>query len=156
MSSFVIDKKEFIKCAGFIYGMTQIRNRHENLLYVYSKTHNRLITEEITKAEFTKLYLANAKSVAIQYNETMYIDETTYDDIFAEYVERGKKPENATIVNVLEIIHFMDSVRYQIEDEQCEKTFFNIANKYYRAFYKVIAYIGGYMDSLESWGNFEI
>lgn len=156
MSSFLINKKEFIKCAGFIYGMSQIRNRYENIFYLYSKTHRCLITEEIIKAEFTKLYQANAKSIAIQYDERMYSDDNTYDDIFAEYVERGKKPENTTIVNVLEIIQFLNSVRYQIEDEQCEKTFFNIANKYYRALYKVIIYVGGYRDSLESWGSFEI
>ncbi len=107
MSSFVIDKKEYMKAAGIMYGVEKSsRFPHKYFL-------------DVVREKFNELYIMNEKSVSIQYKEESNPDECEYIDTFWEYVEKSKQmlADNKKELT-LNMMIFFDSILYQIEDEE--------------------------------------
>ena len=123
MSSFIIDKKEFIKAAGLMYGIAA-NNRCKP---VYFLNH--------VYETFVELYKLNAQSVDEQYNEVTEHDENAYLEIFEEYkrkgsicaVERGINRQAYTKM-VGGLKQFFDSVLYQTE---CESSYKEMSSYFY-------------------------
>ena len=91
MSSFTIDKKDYMRCAGLLAGIAEGTERSPYHLWVYDYQTNRNMTAEDYKREFEKLYQMNALSVQEQYHDQdSSMDLGTYDADFRMYQKRGK------------------------------------------------------------------
>lgn len=107
MSSFVIDKKEYIKAAGIMYGVEKL-NKFPHTYFL-----------NVVRQKFNELYILNEESVSIQRKEESCPDECEYIDTFWEYVEKSKQ---MFIDNKKELTFnmmvFFNSILYQIDDEE--------------------------------------
>ena len=128
MSSYIVDKKEFIKAAGLMYGIEEAK-RDKHLYFL-----------EVCRKEFVHCYALNVISVNEQYGEDYAPDEASYDEEFEEHRKLGKligndgytssngiiyhKVENVMSLKDLRLRmqRFFGSVLYQIENETCHRT----------------------------------
>lgn len=118
MSSFVINKIEFVKAAGLMYGIEE------------SKPHSFRYFLENVRDNFVRAFEFNALSVAEQYHdEEPYKDELTYDSTFEEYRRKGRTiwtldSSRTCPMNRKELRNaltdFFHSVLYQIENQEME------------------------------------
>ena len=107
MSSFVIDKKEYVKAAGIMYGVEKL-NRFPHTYFL-----------NVVRQKFNELYILNEASVSIQYKEESCPDECEYIDTFWEYVEKSKQMLNDNRKELtFNMMIFFNSILYQIEDEE--------------------------------------
>ena len=111
MSSFVIDKREYMKAAGMMHGIAS----SAKLPWEY-------FTENV-KARFTRLYELNEKSVCEQYKRPFEgLDECEYQDVFDHYSSFGKsiwsnKEDTETRAKLRDqLINFFGCITYQIEN----------------------------------------
>lgn len=111
MSSFVIDKKEYVKAAGIMYGFESAkRDAHKYFV-------------DTIRARFNDVYKWNVMSVAKQYGEEPTYDANEYDDVFEKYKTIGRKAYRASFdvmpLNELRVRlwSFFRSSLYQIEDD---------------------------------------
>lgn len=122
MSSYVIGKINYIRCAGAIVGMSE--GFYRDPLWVYNHRDNRNFNEDDYKTIFTWLYEANAKSVQLQYDDdTCESDTNDYSTDFEEYKKIGKQAVYHGTENhlVKEIAKFFSSIKYQIEDDDLSR-----------------------------------
>lgn len=107
MSSFVIDKKEYAKAAGIMYGVEKL-SKFPHTYFL-----------DVVRKKFNELYILNEKSVSIQYKEESCPDECEYIDTFWEYVEKSKQMLNDNRKELtFNMMIFFNSILYQIEDEE--------------------------------------
>lgn len=116
MSSFVINKIEFVKAAGLMFGIEE------------SKPHSFRYFLENVRDNFTQVFEFNALSVAEQYHDDEpYKDELTYDSTFEEYRRKGRTiwtldSSRTCPMNKKELRNaltdFFHSVLYQIENRE--------------------------------------
>ena len=129
MSSYVIDKKEYIKCAGYIAGLQEAKNRfNESSLYLYNNAVGRLYSKQDIIYELFYLLKANTLSVCVQYNDYQeaknlydFLEPTEEEKaLFNEYIAKGKKaafnPE-ALLDIILYISDFIDCFHYQTSSD---------------------------------------
>ena len=125
MSSFIVDKREFIKAAGLMCG------------YEGAKRDSHGWFVENCRKEFEHLYALNVISVNKQYDENMMPDEKNYDDVFEAYRKEGALicmdgyGSGLIATKVKDVLdkrtfrrsmwNFFDSVIYQIEDDACHR-----------------------------------
>lgn len=120
MSSFIIDKKEYAKAAGLMYGIEESkRDKHHWFL-------------ENVRKEFEHAYLLNVISVNGQYGDSVIPDEKRYDEVFDEHRRLARKIYECDCFGAEQPVslrdlrprlqHFFQSVLYQIEDETCHRT----------------------------------
>ena len=110
MSSFIIDKKEFVKCAGLVYGAeSKKRDPH------------RYFMDRVLK-EFIHVYNLNVLSVNEQYNEDTVPEEGMFTEVFEEYARKGAHEwfHNRQEFR-FNLIQFFSSVLYQIENEDMSR-----------------------------------
>lgn len=125
MSSYVIDKKEYIRCAGYIAGLQEAKNRfNESTLYLYNHEAGRLYSRQDIVFEIFNLLKANTLSVCVQYNDYReaknlynFLEPTEEEKkLFNEYIAKGKKaafdPE-ALLGIILYVSDFIDCFNYQ-------------------------------------------
>lgn len=125
MSSYVIDKKEYIRCAGYIAGLQEAKNRfNESALYLYNHEAGRLYSKQDIILELFNLLKANTLSVYVQYNDYReaknlydFLEPTEEEKaLFNEYAVRGKKaafdPETLLGI-ILYVSDFIDCFNYQ-------------------------------------------
>lgn len=116
MSSFVINKIEFVKAAGLMYGIEESKQ----IPFRYFLEH--------VRDNFEKVYEFNVLSVAEQYGkEEPHMDELTYDSAFEEYRRKGRTiwtldSSRTCPMNKKELKNaltkFFHSVLYQIENRE--------------------------------------
>ena len=113
MSCFIIDKIEYVKAAGLLYGVTE---QDEDML------HSRFLAN--IRENFMDAYKKNVQSVNERYNENTKPEEEEYDEMFEVYRVLGHEigtNTNATM-NMEQfrwsLYHFFGSVLYQIENQQ--------------------------------------
>lgn len=115
MSSFVIDKKEYMKAAGLMYGI-------EN-----AKQHTHRYFLDNVRAKFVRCYELNVASVNEQYGVNDAPDELSYDYIFKRYSTLGDRIKNGLVEGTSyqwlrrRLMRFFSSVLYQIENEEMSK-----------------------------------
>lgn len=109
MSSFVVDKIEFVKAAGLMYGIEE------------SKCEPHRYFLQTVRAEFVNAYDLNVDSVNEQYGDDASKDTCTYDDEFEKYRKIGGMIWGGTYCKMkknelrLRLWNFFRSVLYQIE-----------------------------------------
>ena len=151
MSSFTIDKAEYMKAGGFVSGLLSECRRKS----IWDAEKKSYADADSYRRWFSQCYEWNARSVAEQYDEDENIDTETYDSEFEKYYGYGK---TTAIVrenfreSIAELMAFFSSSLYQTENEE-------YAGKM-ELFYKRIIFI--LTDELlrgistESWGDFKI
>lgn len=113
MSSFVINKREYIKAAGLMYGieMSKRGNAHRYFL-------------ENVRKNFAKCYELNVDSVNEQYGDESGKDCSDYDYEFTQYCKIGERikcglHESMTFKELrINLMQFFRSVLYQIENDE--------------------------------------
>lgn len=127
MSSFIIDKIEYVKAAGLMYGYEEAKK---------SDAHRYFL--EGVRAEFEHAYTLNVASVNEQYGEATLPDESTYDDEFEAYRKKGVLIRNEgyesdciirkKVADVMSrekfrcyMMNFFHSVLYQIENDSAHR-----------------------------------
>lgn len=170
MSSFVIDKKEYTKAAGFLAAVIETKNYYrEPVVYLWNKRERRPYEAEDVRRDLQRVYTINAAAVAEQYHDAQREQDSA--DYLAEFeaakaagiqlMRRGYALGNPDAVKDLRravygVISFLHSARYQIEGEDYEKRFFRIVNKYYRGLYAVLQKLDGFTsDEIGCWGSFD-
>lgn len=143
MSSFIIDKVEYVKAAGLMYGIESAKR----------DTH-RWFLENVRK-EFEHVYALNVASVNEQYEDNRAPDENSYDDVFEAYRKKGEligndgyTSDNGIIFSKVDGVmtkhdlhirlwHFFRSVLYQIENDAAHRMaaawFFTCIGKLYES-----------------------
>lgn len=113
MSSFVVDKSEFMKAAGLMYGIEAAKG---------VKAHKWFLDH--VRERFVECYELNAQSVDEQYNEVSATDTESYDDVFKQYgqigIEIGLGYSKRCDLKALrfKLWKFFNSVLYQTENEE--------------------------------------
>jgi hypothetical protein len=79
MSSFTIDKKEYIKAAGLLYGIEA------------AKTNNNKWYLDHLYNDFVRCYELNLASVNERYDENIKPNKNEYLGVFEEYKKKGNK-----------------------------------------------------------------
>lgn len=151
MSSFVIDKKEYIKASGLISGLSEALG-----LWLYSYKVNRNMTPEDLHKQFTEFFNMNCLSFQEQYREDeAYTDSNEYRAEFEEYKRRGYSigvTEENLKQTIAELRSFFNSCIYQTEKESymfaMQMFFDNVLNQ-------LIPYLIPGIQT-ESWGTLEI
>lgn len=166
MSSFVIEKSEYIKAAGFCAGLAESKDCYrEQLLRMWNYRDNRVMNDKDFIEAFTKLFEYNALSVQKQYKDDKpETDTNTYEKEF----KAAKKATMQLVMNSqlysnnkLEIMiykfqSFSQSIMYQIEDpDYSAKTSFFLAKVQMKLF-EVLKTSKGLSEETTSWGDFNI
>lgn len=129
MSSFICDKKEFVKAAGLMSGIESAKQY----------PHKYFIDH--VRQNFERVYKLNVMSVDEQYNEKSVLDPEGYDEVFRKYQRIGYRvsigmdndirPEELSGM----LLCFFRSVLYQIENDSYAQEagafFFNCVTRLY-------------------------
>jgi hypothetical protein len=136
MSSFVINKFEYVKAAGLMYGIASAE-RYPHTWFL-NNVYN----------WFVKAYELNVASVNEQYHDNSGVDGNSYDELFEVYKEKGRvlRCRDYHLRNIRpKLLNFFDSVLYQIENMEFNKEvsfiFYQCAKKLYKS----------ETDDLEGW-----
>ena len=167
MSSFIINKESYARCAGVLAAIGSQKDYYgEKLFYKYDAKKGDIYGIEDFKNEIMSLYELSAKSVALQYNEAEWSDPKDYSAAFEDYFIKAIKVYKRAYVNGSQqdkaefnrlcyyVNDFFSSVGYQIEDLNCCRKAFNIMNWYSRALLRVMKKINEDQDSM-CWGSFD-
>lgn len=116
MSSFVINKEDYVKAAGLVAGISAA-----NDLWIYSYEYNKKMEQEEFYKKFIECFEMNALSVQEQYrDEEPETDSNSYTDVFKKCFMKGKtahmnyKTEQKIF---FDLRHFFKSSLYQTEKE---------------------------------------
>lgn len=167
MSSFVINKCEYMKVAGLFAALAECEDYYrEPVFRVWNNRENRVYNAEDIRRDFVRLYNINAAAVAKQYgDEVVASDGAEYMHQFNKvraditmmwrYKDAKRKQLKITFYGV---IRFFCSVSYQIEDDENTRRSLMIMNKYYRNLYKALRIADGICDDdlSDYWGAFDI
>lgn len=160
MSSFVIEKRAFVRVAGMVSGIRDYTNRvyRFNRLHIWDSENHREMDDDGIRARFIRCWEMNVDSVAKQYNDDpgMYDDSDDYMIDWIMYHDYARKAASDPVKlmdMVYEFVYFGRSVNYQIEDEaDCEETvgWFNFIIA------QLITLTDCSRDDRNSWGSFEL
>ena len=162
MSSFVINKKSYVRACGILAGLAELKESrfNEPVLRLWNYKLNRPYNAEDFKQSAAWLYHLNAVSVQKQYHDDQAAhDPESYNADFAEYMAKAKKayhdPDAAKLERIVnELHHFFRSVLYQVEDAECERALKGFCYRLFFELQGVTAKKSGFDP--ESWGDFEI
>ena len=112
MSSFIINKKEYIKAAGLVCGVASCSKYGCSPVFCAN-----------VKKQFEHIYKLNVYSWCEQYDEDIEKDTRDYESVFNKYKELGMRIyiglESKMSLDALRysLIKFFGSITYQIENE---------------------------------------
>ena len=111
MSSFVVNKEDYIKFAGIISGICANTQKSVSTKNIYS--------------DMVRCYERNVASVNEQYNANDESDKKAYKSTFVSWEQKGGYIYNASIIDkkvatktINELSEFISSCLYQIENEE--------------------------------------
>lgn len=152
MSSFVINKKEYIKAAGAVAGLADV---HEIWYFSYETQRNMNADDYYNK--FVECFEMNALSVQEQYKDKdVWTDSNDYK---AEFKKAFNYSKFATMDYrkeqelVFELLQFFSSAEYQTEKESYYYKMKMFFNQILVSLFKAV-FMKGYES--ESWGSFNI
>ena len=160
MSSFVIDRKEYIKIAGFISGLQECTDRgRESVLYWWDDDNHCLMTRNRIIETILSIYTCNVMSVdnnnITSYNLTtsFNINENT---LFAEYYILAKKCiyEEEKLRNAINVFNsFISCFNYQVDDKELRDYGISILTF---LSYKIGNIYNNIFNDDMCWGNFDL
>ena len=168
MSSFVIDKKNYIRVAGLIAGIAEEANRYGCMdrFWIYDPKSNRNMIAEDYLARFTQCYEMNVDSVNEEWKVKpgdkcfQFYDPCEYLDEFKKYQKIGKrtamnrycKPDE--MMNIIHAVReFGSSVRYQIDNDTSAR----IVNSWFNTVtVKLLGLLPSGHEDTEFWGEFDL
>ena len=112
MSSFIINKKEYIKAAGLVCGVASCSKYGGSPVFCAN-----------VKKQFEHIYKLNVYSWCEQYDRDIAKDTCDYEGVFNEYKALGRRIymglESKMSLDALRysLIKFFGSITYQIENE---------------------------------------
>lgn len=118
MSSFIIEKEEYVKAAGLVAGsFGEGYSRKRDCISSY--WYDRIL------GQFYNLYLLNVESYNLQYSTLETPDPLNDSDkqLYEEYKLKGiaiSNSEKARQELIFNLNRFFRSVNYQIEDKDCD------------------------------------
>ena len=157
MSSYVISKVDYIKCAGYIAGIAAGTSIGCREFWLYDNVEHRNTDKELYHKRFSQCYDMNAKSVQEQYKDKeAETDTNDYMKEFNAYYKKGytlnMETREIQLQAIADIQKFFHSVLYQTENEKFNflmtHWFFRIQDELFESL------IGRSYDS-ENWGSFE-
>lgn len=108
MSSFIIDKREYVRCAGMMHGILD-KFMEASASFKFG-LYDRMVD----------VYMCNVKSFNLQYDTNEEPEKEGYRDEYDEYRNRGYMMDaGETIKMFFNIMKFFRSADYQIEDDEC-------------------------------------
>jgi hypothetical protein len=114
MSSFTINKKEYVKAAGLVAGIAAAEK-----LWVYDYEYKRNMTPDDYYTRFVECYEMNETSVAEQYSDKTNFDLCEYKADFNRYMRIGNHatlyPEKLRSI-IIALSDFFRSAVYQTEN----------------------------------------
>lgn len=155
MSSFIISKKDYIKAAGIVAGISEALK-----LWVFDYEEGRNSTAQDYYKQFERFYTMNALSVLEQYGDEVgapATDSNTYKADFEAYRKIGKSAgytREGLKEIVAELQNFFSSAEYQTENDSYNNQMIFYFDKLLVELYKQ-AFLYGNRDA-KSWGSFEI
>ena len=164
MSSFVVDKKELMKAAGFVAAFVEREEKH-NGMYIWNCKYNRPFNSEDVVASFELIHKMNAESVQEQYGDSEpYIDSESYINEFnqakaltEEMLTFGKCwYADALKNNIYSFNQFSKSIMYQIENEKKHIQVKNFLNDINSRFIEILKNLDFNQFEIFSWGTFEM
>lgn len=161
MSSFTIDKKEYIKVAGFIAGIAESYSRGCREFWVYDRKAGKNTDKDLYYKRFTQCYEMNAASVRGQYHGAEVgadgNNKNEYKKEFEEYYRKGKTVicQSADFQRqaVAEIRNFFHSALYQTEDEKYN---FIMTHWFNIILDQLVEHLIIKSYDAQSWGSFEL
>ena len=164
MSSFVIDKRSYVRVGAIVAGICKARRgSHYHELWVYDYEHNRPMKGLDFVDKFVECYKLNVESVCKQYahstdgygDPSTYIDNNEYDDDYVRYFKYGEKIAYDTLLlmdTIWNLIHFSNSVSYQIEDPICNE----VVMGWFNMIISKLTEIADLEDDRKQWGEFDL
>lgn len=167
ISSFIIDKREFVKIAGLLAGLQNAdANDSSRSIYWWNPEEMKLHDDDSFMELMATCWKCNALSVIKQYNDPVSslsdytMSEAEKRKIFKEYKTIGRNlidniyPSSDLKKYFYALVKFTSSFNYQTEDEELNRTGMAILQEaiYHiskRAFYKEY-------DESEAWGEFTV
>lgn len=173
MSSEIIMKIDYVKCAGFLSAFVEVNGFNAPLLRIWNSKKKRLQGAEDIKEDFCKLLELNTKSVAIQYKETnpevVIIEDNPYNAEFLQYkkcaerfLKKGlyllnQNEKKELQIAIYSVIKFFDSILYQIEIESCIEQANKILFTYYKQLFVILRCLDDISEQeLDTWATFDI
>lgn len=160
MSSFVIEKKAFVRVAGMVSGIRDYANHAHrfNRLYIWDEERGCEMNDDGVRARFVRCWELNVDSVSKQYHDdpSIYNDDDDYLADYAAYRNYARKAAydvEKLLDMIHELSHFASSVNYQIEDEVDNEQ----VNDWFRFIITgLIGLTDHKRDDRKSWGSFEL
>lgn len=158
MSSFVIDKKEYVKVAGFIAGIAAGVSHGVREFWLYDHKAGKNTDKELFYKRFVQCYEMNAESVKRQYRDRKAEqDANEYKREFEQFFKKGKTiqcwSKREQEIAIKNVIQFLNSSLYQTEDE---KFSFMMRHWYMSIIEQLTDKVLLSGIEVESWGSFEI
>lgn len=133
MSSFVVNKVNYVRAAGLMYGIEESK-----------RDSNPRFLDHIRK-EFEHAYALNVVSVNEQYESHLMPDENSYDEDFEAYRKKGQdiwvNKSTGLIPNAMPwpqfrymMMNFFGGVMYQIENDYADRA---VSSFFYRCIVKL-------------------
>lgn len=123
MSSFVIGKVSYVRCAGLVAGVAKAANStgFGDKFWLFNFAKQRNCTKEDYLEKFLEVWKINIESVCKQYktNVDEYADDRDYSEEFDKYFAYGQRiyhVKEDMLEAIYSMIQFARSVNYQIED----------------------------------------
>lgn len=160
MSSFVINKQEYIKAGGFFAGLAEQLNYYrEPVIYWWDSTKGDVLDAEDYYKAFASLYEMNARSVMLQYGESrMQSDEADYRKDFERYRSIAALLYHAAYKDlqdaIFDFLSFCGSISYQIEDRAIAKKANCFMYKAQHFLLKLLMERSHYKS--DCWGSFDL
>lgn len=161
MSSFTIDKKEYVKAAGYVSGIAKACSYGCHEFWLYDHKAHKNTDKDLFYKRFVQCYEMNADSVKKQYRGQEVgapsNDQNEYKREFEQYFNKGKaimcQCKEKQFQAIKNIQMFFSSSLYQTEDEKYNFMMTHWYNQILEQLTQMIL-LSGY-DS-ECWGRFDL
>ena len=156
MSSFTIDKKEYVKVAGYIAGIAAGCTGSREF-WLYDTVAKKNTDKELFYKRFVQCYEMNAESVREQYNDKVSDKDTKeYKTEFNAYFKKGRTLclESQDVKNraLSGIQDFFHSALYQTENEKYN---FMMTHYFLLILDELTEHLITNHYASENWGSFE-
>ena len=163
MSSFVIDKRSYVRVGAIVAGIAKATRGTNRELWLYDNVLGRNLKGTDFVDKFVECYKLNVDSVCKQYahchdeycDPKTYEDNNDYDDDYIRYFKFGEGIADSTLdlMDVVwNLIYFSRSVNYQIEDPIDNQ----IVMEWFNLVIAKLTQIADLKDDRDMWGEFDL